>query len=49
MSCMYPSPNIIRNIRSRILVGKPERKRPLGGPRCRCEVDLERNRWGVMG
>jgi hypothetical protein len=23
-----------------ILVGKPERKRPLGRPRCRCEVNI---------
>jgi hypothetical protein len=24
----------------RILVGKPERKRPLGRPRCRCEDNI---------
>jgi hypothetical protein len=25
----------------RILVGKPERKRPLTGPRCRCVDDIK--------
>jgi hypothetical protein len=36
----------------RILVGKPEGKRPLGRPRCRCEddirMDLRRIGWGGM-
>jgi hypothetical protein len=33
----------------RILVGKPEGKRPLGRPRCRCvdiRLDLVEVRWG---
>jgi hypothetical protein len=29
--------------RMKILVGKPERKRPLGRPRCRWEDDIEMN------
>jgi hypothetical protein len=36
----------------RILVGKPEGKRPLGIPRCRCEdsikMDLREIGWGDM-
>jgi hypothetical protein len=36
----------------RILVGKPEGKRPLGRPRCRwvyiIQVDLKEIRWGGM-
>jgi hypothetical protein len=36
----------------RILVGKPEGKRPLGRPRCRWDdnikVDLREIGWGVM-
>jgi hypothetical protein len=36
----------------RILVGKPEGKRPLGRPRCRCvdniSVDLREIEWGGM-
>jgi hypothetical protein len=27
----------------RVLVGKPERKRPLGRPRNRCEVNIKRD------
>jgi hypothetical protein len=34
------------------VVGRPERKRPLGSPICRCEnnikMDLEEVRWGSM-
>jgi hypothetical protein len=37
----------------RILVGKPEGKRPLGRPRCRCvdniKMDLKRHRMGWCG
>jgi hypothetical protein len=36
----------------KILVGKPEGKRPLGRPRCRCEdnlkMDLRAIIWGGM-
>jgi hypothetical protein len=36
----------------RILVGKPEGKRPLGRPRCRCmdniEMDLIEMGWGCL-
>jgi hypothetical protein len=36
----------------RILVGKPEGKRPLGRPRCRCvdniKMDLRKIRWDGM-
>jgi hypothetical protein len=36
----------------RILVGKPERKRPLGRPRCRWvdinKIDLTERGWGGM-
>jgi hypothetical protein len=36
----------------RILVGKPEGKRPLGRPKCRWEdnikMDLRETRWGGM-
>ena len=59
---LYPSPSIVRVIRSRIirwaghearigerrgvysgLVGKPEEKRPLGGPRRRWEDNIKMN------
>jgi hypothetical protein len=37
----------------RILVGKPEGKRPLGGPRCRCvdniKMDIKRDMMGWYG
>jgi hypothetical protein len=37
----------------RILVGKPDRKRPLGRPRCRWEdglkMDLREIGWGFSG
>jgi hypothetical protein len=37
----------------RIMVGKPEGKRPLGRPRCRWEdninIDLRQTGWGGMG
>jgi hypothetical protein len=40
----------------RVLVGKPERKRPLGRPRCRWEdnikmdlYEVERGLWGLEG
>jgi hypothetical protein len=37
---------------NRILVGKPERKRPLRRPRCRwvdnIKMDLKRTEWGGM-
>jgi hypothetical protein len=37
----------------RILVGKPEGKRPLGGPRCRwvddIKMDFKRDRMGWYG
>jgi hypothetical protein len=37
----------------RILVGKPERKKPLGRPRCRwvdnIKMDLRKIGWAVMG
>jgi hypothetical protein len=58
---LYSSPNIIRIIKSRmgeksnayrILVGKPEGKRPLGRPRCRFvdnnKMDLGEVEWGSM-
>jgi hypothetical protein len=32
-----------RRVAYRILVGKPERKRPLGRPRCRWEYNIEMN------
>jgi len=36
----------------RVLVGKPEGKRPRGRPRCRCEdnikIDLQEVEWGRM-
>jgi hypothetical protein len=36
----------------RILVEKPEGKKPLGRPRCRCvdniEMDLREIRWGCL-
>jgi hypothetical protein len=67
---LYPSPNILRVIKSRrmrwagpvarmeegrgvcrVLVGKPEGKRPLGRPKRRCEdnikADLQEVRCGV--
>jgi hypothetical protein len=61
---LYSSPNIVRLIKSRrmrlaghvarmgVLVGKPERKRPLGSPRCRWEdnnnMDLQEVRYEDM-
>ncbi|KAJ4429019.1 hypothetical protein ANN_26015 [Periplaneta americana] len=60
LHALYPSPDIIRNIKSRrlrwaghvarmgksrnayrVLVGRPEGKRPLGRPRCRWENDIK--------
>jgi hypothetical protein len=60
---LHASPNIISVIKSRkvrwavhvarILVGKPEGKRPLERHRCRCEdnirMDLNGNRVGMCG
>ena len=53
---LYCSPNIIRVIKTdrrgayRVLVGKPEGKRPLGRPRHRWEdnikMDLQEVEWG---
>jgi hypothetical protein len=31
----------------RVLVGKPERKRPLGRPRCRWEDKIRMDFWGM--
>jgi hypothetical protein len=50
---MYSLPNIIRMVKTRnayrILVGKPERKRPLGRPRHRwmdnIKIDLREMGW----
>jgi hypothetical protein len=46
------STNVAKSNAYRILVGKPEGKRPLGRPRCRCvdniNMDLREIGWGNM-
>jgi hypothetical protein len=67
---LYPSPNIVRVIKSRrmrwagylarmgegrgvyrVLVGKPEGKRPLGRPKCRWEdkIEMDLREIGIDG
>jgi hypothetical protein len=49
---LYPFVTYLLTLPHRTLVGKPEGKRPLGRPRCRCmdniKMDLREIRWSGM-